>query len=305
MVKLIKINNEEDSGFFTNQFQQIITFEADSQVALVNSTFSIGLNNIVIDNNNNQLRYKRKDNEAFTQVALTTGNYTQTGFIEHMRQSINASQSVLTEGANNYRGFDINPAVNTGGYFTLSFEKTDFLAVNTVRSTSRSMAYAGTTWTSSGVAGAVRNYNKWVFTDLKFNNGSGYSQCTPSDNGFYGLFVEPAESGSTINKDNIRYGLEFDATNYYKIVDGVSTTLAEVPNFTDVLSIKLESGKIAFLMALTNCSRKITITMILDISLVLVYKIMLKLLQTSLTILNHSQIRTLQNHMLLTIMMKF
>jgi len=246
MVRLIKINNEEDSGFFTNQFQEIINFEADSQVALVNSTFSIGLNNIILGSSNNTLQYKRINTELMIPVTLDIGSYTQTALVEEMRQKINASQTIMYDGITPL-GFDINPAVNADGKFTLSFEKTDFIESDATNCTLYNMALAGNVWTAGSASGAIFSYNKWVSTKAKLNNGSGLAQCTPSDNGIFGLMVDPPATASTLTPTDFGIALAYDTgTNtYWKVINGERTTLSTVPAFTQ-LFIKLESGSVSF-----------------------------------------------------------
>ena len=252
MVQLIKINNEEDSGFFTNQFQEIINFEAESQMALVSSTFSIGLNNIEVTNTNNTFRYKRKNSEAWIDVTLAIGKYTQKAFIEEFRQQVNASAPLLYTTriidpiTSDTVGFDVNPATDSNGKFTLSIGKTAKVNVSDVTSEMNNMTYGANVFTSNGADAGAFNYDKWVFTQLKFNNGSGQAFCTPSDNGFLGLMAEPPESGDTITIQDIPIGLAYTTGAYYSVIDGVSSLLAGggVP-FVKVY-MRLESGKVKF-----------------------------------------------------------
>jgi hypothetical protein len=243
MVKLIKLNNDTDSGYFTSQFSDIINIEPDSQVALVNSTFSMGLNNIAIDSSNNTLSFNRKSNEGLMNVTLDEGNYTQTALLQEMRTKINSAQTLLTTGGTT-NGFDINPSVNTDGKFALTFGKTDQIQVVDTNSKVEKMTYAADVFTATGASGANFNYDKHVMADKRFNNGSGEAFCIVSDNGFFGLFADPLNG--TIVEADIKYGLMFDTGTYYSVVDGSKTSLAVVPDFNKVLSIELKEGELTF-----------------------------------------------------------
>jgi hypothetical protein len=212
-------------------------------VALVNSTFSMGLNNIAIDSSNNTLSFNRKSNEGLMNVTLDEGNYTQTALLQEMRTKINTAQTLLQTG-NTANGFDINPSLNTNGNFTLTFGKTDQFQVVDTNSKVEKMTYAIDVFTATGASGSNFNYDKHVMADKRFNNGSGEAFCIVSDNGFFGLFADPLNG--TIVEADIKYGLMFDTGTYYSVVDGSKTSLVVAPDFTQIMSIELKEGKLTF-----------------------------------------------------------
>ena len=210
-MKLIKISNSANDGFFTNAFSNVIDFEADSQVALVNSVFGIALNNIVVDATNNTLKFTRvvgnnpnNPTEPYFDVVLILGNYTQLSFIQMLRTQINSIQTVLY-GGNTPFGFDINPVINDG-YFSLSYEKTPYQLVNTTNSVVNNMnpdAPFNNTWISA-MAGTAYNYKSWIFAPDIFQRGSGYAYASINDRGFFGLFTRKNPKNPSILRIQIQ-----------------------------------------------------------------------------------------------------
>ena len=254
MVQLIKINNEGETGFFSSQFQDIITIPKEGQVALVSSTFSMGLSNIDMTAENNTLSFFRKGGagggagEPVIDVTVPTGRYSQSSFIQQLRTSINSVQTILTQKENSAdvpRGFDINPAVTDDGYFSLSFGKTDYIELDDTDTTMYGVTYASSVFTAGAGSGADFNYPHVVFSTDHFQNGSGQAHLELSGNGFVGLCVQ--QLNGTVVESDITYGiLAKGGDSYYGVLNGTKTSLGVVPDFSKTQVITLESGKISF-----------------------------------------------------------
>lgn len=245
-MKLIKVSNKNQSGFFTTQFSEIINFEPNSQICVVNAVFSIGLENITIDNTCNKLSYTRKNLEVpISDVTLTNGKYSSNSLLQEMRTKINTAQTLYNEGVGNILGFDINPTINTEGRFVMSFSKSEMIDVINTNSSFVKMTYAANEFTSdNGPDAAVFNYNRFVIPNLKFNNGCGQCSAEFSNNFCFALITDPVTSVVVVS--DMTFGLVADVTSYFKVIDGVRTSLAIAPTFGQVIKIVLDLGKVKF-----------------------------------------------------------
>lgn len=91
-MQLLRLTSDRNDGFIETNFKEDIKIEANSQIALMNASFSIENNKITIDSFNNTLTYQYLQNTSFN-VRLTADIYDKTTshlLYENIQKKLNA-----------------------------------------------------------------------------------------------------------------------------------------------------------------------------------------------------------------------
>jgi hypothetical protein len=204
-----------------------------SKVALVNASFSIDANSIVVESNNNTLQYKRKDNDAMFDVEIAQGSYTQTGFRRALLQALSVVQINIDSGNNNMNtSFQWNiPPVDESGKLKLQFRRQGIEPMTNVTLTSMTIIGVNdASFQANAGASPVGQYNHYAVSNMAFSNGTGIFTCQFRDNagqnkstGIMGL-VQKKPTSDGVQASDFKYAILADSTgNYYTIEDGIAT----------------------------------------------------------------------------------
>jgi len=229
-MKLVKIisRNDQDTGLFSVDFREPLNLKPMTKVALVNASFSIDSRQILVDDNNNTLQFKRKDSEDYFDVVIPTGSYTQLGFRRVLLQALSVVQTQITGGNNADSNFQWNIPDLVDGKIDLQFRRIGVESMTDCNLTSMNVVATG--FQAAAGASPGNQYAHYAVAKKAFSNGTGVFSCEFRDSG--GANVSDGVMGlmntipvsSTIQVSDISYGIKVVAVgNYLIIEDGIAT----------------------------------------------------------------------------------
>ena len=88
-MKLIRVqsNPNDNTGFFSNEFNEPITLEPNSTIALINGTFA--LNALNLDLQTSTIKFKTKDTNDLRTAIIPAAKYTQHSLLEVINKVMN------------------------------------------------------------------------------------------------------------------------------------------------------------------------------------------------------------------------
>lgn len=273
-MKIIKLNNgDETSGRFTNNFDESIVLEPNSEIALLNCSINVKTKNIVVTPINKTFKFKlsHAPTEPEYTVTLDEGVFTWDEFRDNLLRAMNKQLLWSLDPVYQYsRGFQWKISKSVDNKVAITFDRCDEdgYQMNTLVRMANISETGGVYKKDSGLVG---RYDAYVQTNKYFINGCGEFLCgigTPNSGTpeflNIGFIIGLINAEKNLDPDEDRdisvfdYAIMVDQNTagtdlviYYKRYDPLSDSFPMIetnirPRNNWTLSLTLTNGNIKF-----------------------------------------------------------
>ena len=251
-MKLIRVQSAADdlTGFFSNEFNEPITLEPNSQIALINGTFA--LNALNLDLQTATIKFKTKSTNDFRTAIIPAAKYTQHSLLEVLNKVMN--NAVHYNGLANDTQFVWHASVHNH-LLSLNFARSSRRGFEFPASNLKNIADDGAgTFTA---AGSANGFKAFAYSDTTVIPTTTQISCRPTDSAdaidnvtaLFGLLKEkPVVTTATLDEEAYKYGLLFESGQVSAVVEGVDlvSTAVTVVSADRGGMILFNGGKVQF-----------------------------------------------------------
>lgn len=274
-MRLIRLTSSNPEGIFTNNFNADIKINPKSKVALKSLSIEVALSTIVIDSDNDIVKFQVSGTSGIQEAQLTHASYdpiNHPSLMKDMNEKMNAQLTNTGTNDTAMIGLEIKNEIGVADTkFKSQFRRAPLVesthkqvldkATNAVTRTAGFGAdrgyYKGGKTTGSNVDSSVMFYPQYISKGAGVWRAQIRNASDLSDNLVFGLTTSNLDNvnftGGLLPSDKINYAihLETTATNYKFIKNGVNTPplLGQLPNVVgtndasnDFLEIAISGG---------------------------------------------------------------
>jgi len=236
-------NKQHDKLIFNSNLNEDLNIDKNSQVALQSISFEAFNKDFVVNSTNAEITFNIvNDSTAYERTVFTeerTYRPSEFGFFtEILSDDLNSGLDFISP----FMGLEFRAYLGDNNHLNVEMARGE---LGTDRLLFKNVSEAGGQYTPDVVP---INNNCFMFMRKRLCRGCGYLRIVNVDRTqdfFMGLTEEPFSSQDTnVDFDDIKYGIKLDSLSntYQKIVNGVATATAEVPQDNDTVEIHIDQG---------------------------------------------------------------